>query len=196
MLFRSLFVNYSYGWSTFSEAGDRDFTSHSISVGLRGEITSKLSSGFRVGYTRGEPKRSNQPSYTGLVMGGDYTYRLTERLTLTLSTQRARQESTFGTTVFYVTNSGTLSAQYQVLPKVTLSARVGGGLNDYSRKETADGRTDFRHDSFILAGAQAEYDIQPWLRMGLEYLRTSRDSNFPSFRFVDDRISARVTVQF
>jgi hypothetical protein len=89
-----------------------------------------------------------------------------------------------------------LSAQYQVLPKVTLSARLGGGLNDYSTKQTADGKTDFRQDSFILAGAQAEYEIQPWLRMGLEYLRTSRDSNFPSFRFVDDRITGRVAVQF
>jgi hypothetical protein len=191
-----LFLNYSYGWSSFVDSSDRDFTSHNVSIGLRGDITSKLSSSFRVGYTRGEPVHGNQASFTGLALGGDYVYKPTERLTLTLSTQRARQESTFGTTAFYVTNSGVLSAQYQVLPKVTLSARVGGGLNDYSRKETADGRTDFRHDSFILAGAQAEYEIQPWLRMGLEYLRTSRDSNFPSFRFVDDRITARVTVQF
>jgi hypothetical protein len=191
-----LFLNYSYGWSSFVDSSDRDFTSHNVSIGLRGDITAKLSSSFRVGYTRGGPVHGNQASFTGLALGGDYVYKPTERLTLTLSTQRARQESTFGTTVFYVTNSGMLSAQYQVLPKVTLSARVGGGLNDYSRKETADGRTDFRHDSFILAGAQAEYEIQPWLRMGLEYLRTSRDSNFPSFRFVDDRITARVTVQF
>jgi len=191
-----LFLNYSYGWSSFVDSSDRDFTSHSIMVGLRGDITAKLSSSFRVGYTRGEPVHGNQASFTGLAFGGDYVYRPTERITLTLSTQRARQESTFGTTVFYVTNSGVLSAQYQVLPKVTLSARLGGGLNDYSKKETADGKTDFRHDSFILAGAQAEYEIQPWLRVGLEYLRISRDSNFPSFRFVDDRITARATVQF
>ena len=79
---------------------------------------------------------------------------------------------------------------------MTLTARVGGGINDYSTKQTADGKNDFRHDSFILAGAQADYEIQPWLRVGLEYLRISRDSNFPSFRFVDDRITARATVQF
>ncbi len=191
-----LFFTYSYGWSSFVDSSDRDFTSHNVSVGLRGDITAKLSSSFRVGYTRGEPVHGNQASFTGLALGGDWVYKPLERLTFTLSTQRARQESTFGTTVFYVTNSGTLSAQYQVLPKVSLSARVGGGLNDYSSKQTADGKTDFRHDSFILAGAQAEYDIEPWLRMGLEYLRTSRDSNFPSFRFVDDRITGRVTVQF
>jgi hypothetical protein len=191
-----LFLNYSYGWSSFVDSGDRDFTSHNVTVGLRGEITSKLSSAFRVGYTREEPLHGNQASFNGLILSGDTTYKPTERLTFTLSTLRARQESTFGTTTFYVTNSGTLSAQYQILPKVTLTARVGGGLNDYSKKETADGKTDFRHDSFILAGAQADYEIQPWLRVGLEYLRISRDSNFPSFRFVDDRITARATVQF
>jgi hypothetical protein len=191
-----LFLNYSYGWSSFVDSSDRDFTSHTVSVGLRGEITSKLSSGFRVGYTREEPVHGNQASFSGLALGGDWVYKPLERLTFTLSTQRARQESTFGTTAFYVTNSANLSAQYQILPKVTLSARVGGGLNEYSTKQTADGKTDFRHDSFILGGAQADYDIQPWLRVGLEYLRTSRHSNFPSFRFVDDRVTGRATVQF
>jgi hypothetical protein len=192
----ALFLNYSYGWSNFVDSTDRDFTSHNVSVGLQGEITSKLSSSFRVGYTREEPVHGNQTSFSGLFFGGDYVYRPTERITLTLSTLRGRQESTFGTDTFYVTNAGTFSAQYQILPKVTLTARVGGGLNDYSTKQTADGKTDFRHDTFILAGAQADYEIQQWLRVGLEYLRISRDSNFPSFRFVDDRITARATVQF
>lgn len=191
-----LFFSYSFGRVVFDTATDRDYIAHLVTAGLRGEITSKLSSSFYVGYTRQDPDRSSRESFTGFVLGGDWVYRPTERLTLTLSTQRARQESTFGTAVFYVTNSGTLSAQYQILPKVTLSARLGGGLNDYSSKQTADGKTDFRHDSFLLAGAQADYEIQPWLRVGLEYLRVSRDSNFPSFRFVDDRITARATVQF
>ena len=191
-----LFLNYSYGLSNFTESSDRDFTSHNITVGLRGDITSKLSSSFRIGYTREDPVHGNQTSFNGLILGGDYVYKPLERLTFTLSTQRARQESTFGTVVFYVTNSGTLSAFYQILPKVSLSARLGGGTNEYSTKQTADGKTDFRHDSFILGGAQAEYEIQPWLRVGLEYLRTSRDSNFPSFRFVDDRVTGRATVQF
>jgi hypothetical protein len=191
-----LFLNYSYGLSNFTESSDRDFTSHNITVGLRGDITSKLSSSFRIGYTREEPVHGNQTTFNGLILSGDYVYKPLERLTFTLSTQRARQESTFGTVVFYVTNNGTLSAVYQILPKVTLSGRVGGGTNEYSTKQTADGKTDFRHDSFILGGAQAEYEIQPWLRVGLEYLRISRDSNFPSFRFVDDRVTGRATVQF
>ena len=191
-----VFFSYSFGRVIFDTATDRDYIAHLITVGLRGEITSKLSSSFFVGYARQDPDNGSRESFSGLVLGGDVVYRPIERLTFTLSTQRARQESTFGQTIFYVTSNGTLAAQYQILPKVTLSARLGGGVNEYSRKETADGRTDFRQDTFLLAGAQAEYEIQPWLRVGLEYLRISRDSNFPSFRFVDDRLSGRVTVQF
>jgi len=63
-----LFLNYSYGISNFTESSDRDFTSHNITVGLRGDITAKLSSGLYVGYTREEPVHGNQTSFNGLIL--------------------------------------------------------------------------------------------------------------------------------
>lgn len=191
-----LLFNYTYGRVIFTTATERDYTDHIITVGLRGDITAKLSSTFRVGYLIRTPDSSSQTGFSGLFLSGDTTYKPTERTTITLSTQRTTQESTFGTGAFYVTSNATLSATQQLLPKLSVTARLGGGLNDYSTKQSADGKTDWRADSFLLAGAQVEYDIQPWLRVGLEYLRTSRDSNFPSFRFVDDRVTVRGTVQF
>ncbi len=149
-----------------------------------------------MGYLIRTPDSSSQPGWSGLTFGGDTTYKPTERTTITLATQRVPQESTFGTDPFYVTTNASLSVTQQLLPKLSVNARLGGGVNDYSTKQTTDGRTDFRRDTFILAGAGIDYDIQPWLRVGLEYRRTSRDSNFPSFRFVDDRVSGRATVQF
>lgn len=188
--------NYTYGRVIFTTATDRDYTDHIITVGLRGDFTAKLSSTFRVGYLIRTPDSSSQTGFSGLFLAGDTTYRPTERTTITLSTQRTTQESTFGTDAFYVTSNAFLSATQQLLPKLSVTARLGGGINDYSTKQSADGKTDWRLDNFLLAGAQVDYDIQPWLRVGLEYLRTSRDSNFPSFRFVDDRITARGTLQF
>jgi hypothetical protein len=191
-----VFFNYTYGRVVFTTATDRDYTDHLIAVGLRGDLTSKLSSTLRIGYEIRDPDSSGQASFSGLFFGGDITYRPTERTTITLATQRSPQESTFGTDAFYVTTNGTLSVTQQLLTKLSVTARLGGGLNDYTTKQTADGRTAFRQDTFLLAGVQADYDIQPWLRTGVEYARTSRDSNFPSFRFVDERISGRVTLQF
>lgn len=191
-----LLFSYKYGRVIFTTATERDYTEHIIAVGLRGDITAKLSSTFRVGYLIRTPDSSSQVGFSGLFLAGDTTYRPTERTTITLATQRTPQESTFGTNAFYVTTNGTLSLTQQLLSKLSATARLGGGVNDYSTKQTADGKTDWRVDTFLLAGAQLDYDIQPWLRVGLEYLRISRDSNFPSFRFVDDRVTVRGTVQF
>jgi len=187
---------YNYGRVLFETSTDRNYTDHIVSIGLRGDITAKLSSTLRIGVLLRDPDSSSQPGWVGPVMYGDTTYRPTERTTFTLSVLRAPQESTFGDNPFYVTTSATLSATQQLLPKLSVTGRLGGGVNDYVTKQTADGMTDWRKDQFLVAGAQIDYDIQPWLRVGLEYLRTSRDSNFPSFRFVDDRISARATLQF
>jgi hypothetical protein len=191
-----VFFNYTYGRIIFTTATDRDYTDHVIAVGLRGDLTSKLSSTLRVGYEIRDPDSSDQASFSGLFFGGDITYRPTDRTTITLATQRSTQESTFGTDAFYVTSNASLLVTQQLLTKLSVTGRLGGGVNDYSTKQTTDGRTDFRQDTFLLAGVQVDYDIQPWLRAGVEYARTSRDSNFPSFRFVDDRISGRVTLQF
>lgn len=188
-------LNYGYGRTVF-EVSDRDFTRHLATVSLRGDVTAKISSGLRVGYEWRVPDESSQESGSGVFVGGDLTYRPTERTTLSLSADRSIQESTFATTTFYTTTAAQLVAQHQLLPKVSVGARIGGGMNDYSRKETVLGKTDTRQDWFMAAGASAEYAIQRWLRLGLEYLRVNRDSNFDTFDFVDDRITGRVTLQF
>ena len=188
-------LNYGYGRTAF-ETSDRDYTRHQATVSLRGDLTAKLSSTFRFGYEWREPDDSSLESGSGIFVRGDLTYKPTERTNVSLSADRSIQESTFGTTTFYTTTAGSLAVQHQLLPKLSIGARLGGGLNEYSRKETVAGKTDFREDWFLVAGASAEYNIQRWLRLGVEYLRTSRDSNFAPFDFVDDRIIGRVTLQF
>jgi len=191
-----LYLTYDGGFDRFPESPDRNFVRNQVWVGVRGDLTAKLSSSLHAGVEIRVPDQSNQEGFTGLIFGGDLTYRPTERATITLLADRSTQESTFGTSVFYVTTNATLLAQYQLLPKLSIRAQLGGGVNDYSTKQTVGAQTDWRHDSFLNAGAQAEYTIQPWLRVGVEYLRTSRDSNFSLFEFVEDRITGRVTFQF
>jgi hypothetical protein len=57
-------------------------------------------------------------------------------------------------------------------------------------------KTDWREDVFYGAGGGVDYDIQPWLRVGLVYLFTGRDSNFQDFDFADHKVGIKVTVQF
>jgi hypothetical protein len=191
-----LSLNYNYGWTTFTDSSDRNYTQNSVTLALRGEITAKLSSTFRVGYTHQSADRSGQVAFSGWTTGGETVYKVSERTTISFATLRTSQASTDGLNPYYVTTSATLSAQHQLMPKLSVGAQLGVGITNYPDKDTIDGKTDWRQDSFSVAGAEIGYDIQPWLRVGLDYLRTSRDSNFSSFRFVDDRISGHVTVQF
>ncbi len=191
-----LSLNYYYGWTTFTHSSDRDYTQNSLVLALRGDLTAKLSSTFRVGYTQQSADHSGQVAFSGWTTGGETVYRPTERTTISLATLRAPQVSTDGLNNYYVTTSATLFARHQLLPKLSVEARLAVGINNYPSKDTINGKTDRRQDTFTTAGAQINYDIQPWLRAGLEYLRIGRDSNFSPFSFVDNQITGRVTVQF
>ena len=189
-------LSYSYTRKDFTQTSDRDVTVHTVSLGLRGDLTAKLSSTFRVGFQTRVPESSVARGYTGLILGGDWIYRPTERTTITLVTDRSVQESSFGDIPYYVTTNASLGVQQQFGSKLTGTVRVGGGMNKYPSKQTVGDVTDWRSDRFFAAGATVEYQIQPWLFVGAEYMHSFRRSNFDTFDYQDDKVVAKVTLQF
>ena len=189
-------LNYSYGWKDFTNDSSRNVTQHIVTVGLRGDLTSKISSSFRVGYEKRDPDNSGNPGYSGWVAGGDWVYRPTDRTTFTLVTERSIQESTFANEPYYITTSAGLGIQHYFTPKLSVTIRGAGGENDYPLKETLGGKTKWRNDFFYLAGGAVNYDIQPWLAVGIEYTKINRRSNFSVFSFDDDKVAGYVTLQF
>lgn len=189
-------VGYDYGRKAFKSVSLLDVDRHLFRVGLRGDLTAKLSSTFRLGFEIRDSQRPGVSGYQGFIMGGDWIYRPTERLTLTLVTDRGPQESGFGTQPFYVATTGTFFAIQQLNAKVAVSLRVTAGDHSYPGPETFNGQTQRRHDTLFGWGGGIGYDIQRWLRVGVEYVHTMRDSNFPDFSYQDDRISGTITLQF
>ena len=189
-------LNFNYGIKTFRFQPDRDVRLQQILASVRGDVTAKVSSTFRIGVERRAPDASFQPGYLGLIMGGDWTYRPTERTTLTLVADRSVQESTFGDVPFYVTTSGALGLQQQLWTKLTASLRVTLGQNAYPTKQTVNGQTDWRNDIFYVYGGGLDYAIKPWVSVGVEYGHTARRSNFNTFDFQDDKVVGKVTLQF
>lgn len=188
--------NYNFGLSRFRFSDDRDFTRHQFLVALRGEVTSKLSSTFRIGLEKRDPDSSFQPGYFGPIMGGDWIYRPTERTMLTLVADRSVQESTFGDVPFYVSTSVSLALHQQIFRKLTGNVRISVGMNDYPSKQTLNGETKWRKDEFLAYGAGFDYEIQPWVMVGFEYAHTGRWSNFAPFQFQDDRFTGKIIFQF
>lgn len=200
-------VGYGVGWSEFDHFGqegarpDRDFVRHVIYAGVRGDLTPKLSSTFRVGYEVRDYDRAPVADEGSFTIGGDWTYRPTERTRIGLFTSKGFEESIFGQTgqtVLFETTSVALLAEQQLGQKVRVNARISGVRNDYPRKDFTirDTRPKFRVDEILGWGAGIDYDIQKWLTVGAEYSHTRRESTFDEFNYKDDKFTAKVTLQF
>ena len=192
-----LLVNFSYGIKDFERASNRDVSRYIGAVGVRGEITSRLLSTFRVGYEVRDPDHGDIGAYSGIVIGGDFVYTPTDRTRITLVTERAVQESVFATNVAFLANLVTLSAEHFLTPKLLLTGRLFGGNGDYFEKaRKVNGSFDWRNDWVYAFSVGVEYQIQKWLGVSADYTHSRRDSNFDNFDFKDDLVGAKVTLSF
>ena len=192
-----LLANFSYGIKEFDNDSSRDVTRYIGAVGVRGEITSRLVSTFRVGYEVRDPDRGSLGSYSGVVVGGDFVYTPTARTRITLVTERSIQESVFTNNVAYLANLVTLAAEHFLTPKLLISGRLFGGNGDYFEKAAkVSGSFDWRNDWVYAYSIGIEYQIQKWLGVSADYTHSVRDSNFDNFDFKDDIVGAKVTLSF
>lgn len=191
----ALLLNYSYGLKDFSDS-TRDVTRNLVLVGVRGDITSRLSSTLRVGVEDREPDRRGLTSFLGPVASGDVTFRPTDRTSFGLAVDRSPAESIFATNLFYVGTIASLSANQHFTPKLNGTLRVFGGSNLYPDKATVNGRTKWRHDDLVGWGVGVDYAVLRWLGVGADYTRQERDSNFRIFNFTNDIVAAHATASF
>src|SRR5204863_5965618 len=105
-----LLASYSYGIKRFDNDLERDVDRHIGIVGIQGQITSRLTSTFRIGVERREPLSSRARGYTGLIAGGDWIFTPTDRTRITLITERFLAESVFQSNPYYVANMATHAA--------------------------------------------------------------------------------------
>jgi hypothetical protein len=190
-------LGYQYGTKSFASATDRDVRTHIVSFQVRGDVTSKLTSTFRIGILHREEIAGVAPNFTGLTMGGGWIFRMSDRTTFTLDTDRSVQESVFENAQYYVSSSATFGVRQEFSRKLSASLRAAVGTNDYNTRQPLDAvRTKWRHDTLAGGTLGLEYALQPWLRTGLDYTFQSRGSNFRPFNYEDSKLSGRITLQF
>jgi hypothetical protein len=192
-----LLLNVGYGFKDFDNASRRDVNRYFVLAGVRGELSSRLTSTFRIGYEVRDPKRGDVGSFEGYIVGGDFVWKPTDRTRITLVTERSVQESVFQTNFAYVTSQATLSAEHYLTRKLLVSARLYGALSDYPEKaQKGNGIAAWREDILGGVGVGIEYTIQRWLAVSADYTHTRRESNFDTFDFRDDIVGAKVTLSF
>ena len=192
-----LLAGFAYGFKDFKNDSERNLNRYIGYVGVRGDITSRLSSTMRIGYEAREPDDSHLTPYHGLVASGDVTFLPTERTKLTLYLERSTQESQFQTNLWYLSNIISLSAEHFFTSKFLITGRVYGGSNEYPDKsQKVNLSFDWRTDWLVGVGVGAEYQIQKWLAVSADYSFTRRESNFDTLSFKDNIIGGKVTLSF
>ena len=160
-------------------ASDRNRQSLPVLVGVRGDITSRLSSTLRVGFESRQPDRSDLAEYNGLVASGDIAYLAHRAHQLTLSLERSMQESVFQSNLWY------LATWPSLLGRAFLHVQAAGHRANLRRVERLSGQGAEGRPLVGLAAGLAprrlhrrEYQIQKWLAVSADYTFTRRESNF------------------
>lgn len=192
----ALLLQYAHRVKNFDTATERGALSNLVLAGVRGELTAKVTTLFKIGWEGREPDQSGRRDFSGLVLSGNVAWQATPRTLLTLVADRSLQESSFAENDFFEATSGTLTLAQTVTPKLTVTASGTLGLNDYPNEATVGTVTKEREDTLIRVAAGLSYRIQRWLAVGADYAFTNRNSNFNDFDFDDHRVSAIVTFTF
>jgi hypothetical protein len=195
----SVLLEYNYQivrYELDSVADDRDSQSHKVKVGVKGDLTAKITALVKVGYEWKDFDNPGQRDFNSVIAEADVTYKYREPSQLRLFFVRAPIESTFTGANFYVSTYGGAELRHHFTPK--LRAQVVGlvGVNDYPEPVTLDGEPKARLDRFFEVGAGIRYQIQRWLAADLGYSYLSRGSNFSDFDYRNHRVKATIILTF
>ncbi|MFQ5872377.1 MAG: outer membrane beta-barrel protein [Dehalococcoidia bacterium] len=188
----SLLLDYAYGRIDHISDTERDSTSHFIQAGVRGDLTAKLTTLFKIGWQIRESDEPGRRGFSGLVTSGTWIFEMTPRTTWTLLTERRLVESSFANNDFFESLIGTIGLDHAFGPKLSLKANVTVGLNNYPRKATVGTKTDDRNDLLLGVVGGLRYDFRRWLWVSIDYSFNRRDSNFGVFDYDDHRSSISI----
>ncbi|HEX4048163.1 MAG TPA: outer membrane beta-barrel protein [Elusimicrobiota bacterium] len=181
---------------------DNDNKSHTVAVGLLGQLTPKIKGQVEAGETYrdydaalpGQPLVYRSPTVTT-----DLTWSADKYTDVILTLSRLFQESIDSNNAFYYENDATLDIKHKFPRKFSAGISVAAGLDQYVNSQLvgAGPATAERRDDLYQGGAWIEYDIQQWLSTGLAYVYRERDSTFSGeFNYQDSQVTWNAALKF
>ncbi|MFH0926803.1 MAG: outer membrane beta-barrel protein, partial [bacterium] len=194
----SLLLEYNYGEINYYDGGYDDSSFNIISTGLRWDATAKISGTIKGGYEWRDYKnedfiRRNDKDLW--VIAGDIQGNLTEQAKLSLLLKRGLIESTFTNNSYFINSRVALKLDQKIGEKFAV---LPGGYYEKSEYPEAvvdplTNNTKDREDDLVGLELELNYQIQEWLKAGLGYKYLSRESNFDSYDYIDNRVFATLS---
>jgi hypothetical protein len=189
-----VFGEYNFVREIFDSDKTRDNTRHRGLLGVRGELTERVSLTAKAGYEHLEFRsetRSNQDNFVTSLEG---SYRPLDRLQIALLLRRSVESSTFAGNATFESFNATLGVTYAFTPKILIIPRGFVGVDNFRESSLNIDRQEKRVDYLYGGGIGIRYEIQKWIRLDGNYDYSRRDSNFNVFDYDDNRASFTVTL--
>ncbi len=186
-------VEYKYGDITY----DKETGSHAnaeynqLSLGIKGNITSKLTGLIKGGYQWRDYSR-NKKDFDGGVVYSSLIHQLNPRTQTSLFVERGVNESTFSGNNYYEYNQVGLEFQKKLGYKQKLTLNLSYERDDFPVKVSGQERKD---DLWSFK-AGWDYSIRKWISLGVSYRYRNRDSSIYGYDYTDNIVAFSTNLTF
>lgn len=191
-----VFGEYDFVREIYEFDKTRDNNRHRGLLGVRGDLTEKLSLTAKGGYERLAFHSDTRDDQDNFVVSIEGNYKPLDRLQIALILSRSVQASTFANNAQYESFNSNLGITYAFTPKIMIIPRFSFGVDNY--RESAlnpDNNTqENRLDYLLGAGLTIRYEPLKYIRLDGSYDYQGRKSNFGASDYDDNRVSFKVTL--
>ena len=190
----SAFVEYEFIDIDYDRRIFSDSIEHRFFGGIRWDITGKSTGTVKAGYsTKGfdDPTIGDNSEFVFEVQAD---HRFTPKTSLSLFASRRDSESILTSSDYALTHNVGASYVQKLTYRITGRLNFSYTSNKYIGALTFGGETKERKDNEYRAAPSLEYRFRNWLRFGVEYIYTKRDSNFPGFDYTNHAGMLTVTL--
>jgi len=189
----SVFAEYEYVNSAYSDKTVSGSMEHHIFVGVRYDVTDKTRGMIKVGYGIKDFERSSLRSQSNIYAEAQLDHKFTEKTSIILTASRRTDETDVATAYSIVEN--TIDATYLQRLTTKLTASINFRFTDekYNGNVTYAGVTKMLHDEYIRTGASMLYEFRDWINFTVGYYFTDRMSNINSLSYTSNNIFFRIS---
>ncbi|BET66665.1 hypothetical protein ASA1KI_15830 [Opitutales bacterium ASA1] len=186
----NLSLNYSHAEYSDVRGGIGDATrkGYGLNIGIRGEITPKITGDASIGVGENKYSGSLSGSDTNWSTRANITWSPSERRSLNLNANRGTYFDALGTA--YNRTEADFTFRQGMAGGFSGSARLGFGEYDYSEA----GGT--RKDTYVRVGAGLDYSLTGRFAAGLNFNWTDKGSDLARYEFAQHEIIARASYRF
>jgi hypothetical protein len=199
------FLRYHYGTRQYNTLGPAETTDqfnadakwHRVNTGMTWDAGAKLSGELNLGYQwrkydhqfTDALQTAQREDTNTWIAATSINYIPTEGTNIAVNLSRAIRATASNTNEQFVDTAIGFNLSQRILYKLTLSAGLTYGKNQYNLP-VGNERTDTNY----LANVSMDYNIQPWLGIGIGYRYNRKDSNIETNEYIVNQVMATVNI--